>query len=375
MAEESGQEKTEQATPKRLQKAREEGQVARSRELNTTAVLLAGGAGLIMFGGNMAAALQRLASDNFQLQRQTVFDTGAMFAHLGSAFSEIITHTLPFVILMVAAALLAPASLGGWNFSTKALRFKGERINPLSGIKRMFSVNSLVELLKAIAKVSVVVLISVLLLNGYSDSLLAIRSQSVESAISHVLSILGWTFLLMSCSMILIAAVDIPYQLWDHAKKLKMTVQQVKDEMKETDGRPEVRGRIKQLQRELAQSRMMSKVPEADVVITNPTHYAVALKYDPNNADAPVLLAKGSDLIAQRIREIASSEGVPLVSLPPLARAVFHSTEVDQQIPVPLYLAVAQVLAYVFQLKRYNKGLADKPETIQVVDIPEEYRY
>ncbi|MDF1642818.1 MAG: flagellar biosynthesis protein FlhB [Pseudomonadales bacterium] len=368
MAEENGQEKTEDATPRRLEKAREEGQVVRSKELNTTAILLAGAFGLMMFGSPIAVALENVLRYNFVLDRAAIFDDRAMLLHLGHSIQSVATTLAPIGILLMAAAILGPIALGGWNFSVKALAPKANRINPGSGLKRMFSANSMMELVKAIAKFILVLGISLMVLNANQYELMGLNKEGVIPAMAHTVYLLSWSFIFLCSSLILITVMDIPFQIKDHANKLKMTMQQVKDEMKDSEGKPEVKGRIRQLQREMAQGRMMDNVPDADVIITNPTHYAVALKYDPDNMEAPLLIAKGADLVAARIRELGAEHKIPVLSFPPLARAVYHSTEVEEEIPVSLYVAVAQVLAYVFQLRTYRKERTNKP--VMPVDLP-----
>lgn len=370
--EETGQERTEEATPRRLERAREEGQIPRSRELNTAAVLLAGALAMLIFGPGIAARMLALARDSFQIDRTEAFDTGVMAVHLTGSVGWTLGGLAPSLGLMLAVALLAPAALGGWMFSAKPLMPKWDRLDPLAGIGRMFSVRSLIELLKAIAKVVVVGGAAVWLLWWLEADLMGLAAEAVEPAVAHAASIVLWSALALSASTLLIAAVDVPFQLFDHAKKLRMTNQQVREEMKETEGRPEVKSRIRQLQRQVARARMMSAVPKADVVITNPTHYAVALRYDLAKAGAPVLVAKGADLVAFRIREVAQASGVPVVSSPRLARAIFHTTELEREIPAALYLAVAQVLAYVFHLRTRHRGTAGPAPTLPAdFDIPE----
>ena len=346
MAEEdNAQEKTEQATPRRQEKAREDGQVPRSRELATAAVLLSGCAGLMLFGRSVGETLLNLGRTSFQVDRAEAFDSSQLGIRLSGAAIEIAQGLAPFFLLVLIAALIAPMALGGFLLSPKALAPKLSRLNPLEGLKRMVSLKALVELLKSVAKVLVVASVAGLILYASRSDLITIGLQGLRPAIHHSLSVIVWSALGISAATLLIVAVDVPFQLFDHNKKLKMTRQQIKDEMKDTEGKPEVKGRIRQLQREMARSRMMAKVPEADVVITNPTHFSVALSYETAGSGAPVVVAKGTDLLALKIREIAVAHNVPVVSTPPLARAVYYSTEVDQEIPRGLYVAVAQVLA------------------------------
>lgn len=366
----SAQEKTEQPTPKRQEKAREDGQTPRSKELNTTAVLLAGTIGLWWFGGYVVSALERIVRFNFELERETLYDPNAMLSHLGESFSEALWSLVPIFITLALAAAIAPAALGGWLFSAKSIAPKLNRLSPLAGFKRMFSVKSLMELAKSVAKVLVVVGVALLTLKLFETQLLNLSRESLEAGLVHSLELSIWAAILICCSTIVIALVDIPFQIWDHTKKLRMSVQDIKDEMKDSEGKPEVKGRIRQLQREMANNRMMAQVPEADVIITNPTHYAVALKYHPDSMQTPILVAKGVDHRAMKIREIARAHKIEQIESPVLARAVYHTTEVDQAIPQGLYLAVAQVLAYIFQLRNWRKGQGERPEYPRQVRVP-----
>lgn len=374
MAEESGQEKTEKATPKRLEKAREDGQVARSRELNTLAVLLAGAAGLLLFGGFMVSAGTRIIEFSFMFDRDTIFDAGAVFNHLEYSATEALIALTPFFLLMLLASFIGPVSLGGWLVSAKALAPKFSRMNPIEGIKKMFSARALMELIKAVAKFLVVAVVAIIILYVKTDDLLLLGKQSSLVSISNATSILMRSFLLLSLSMVIIALVDVPFQIFDHAKKMKMSVQDVKDELKNTEGKPEIKGRVKQLQQEMAKQRMMANVADADVVITNPTHYAIAIKYDAANMSAPTVVAKGVDNIALMIRKVAEANHVPLLSNPMLARAIYFSTELQQQIPEGLFVAVAQVLAYVLQLKSFEHGNGARPRTLGELEVPDEFK-
>jgi flagellar biosynthetic protein FlhB len=371
----SGQERTEEATPRRQEKAKEEGQIARSRELATLFVLLGGVGGLLLFGGIIGTALGEQMRFNFALPREVAFDTRLALAHLGSSAMAVGFALLPLFALMMLFALAGPIAMGGWLFSTKALMFKGSRINPLSGLKRMFSMHAVMELVKALAKFLLLGGIAVAVIASLQEELLALGLQALEPAVASALRTTGWALLMVSCGMILIAGVDVPFQVFQHKKKLKMTMQEVREEMKDTEGKPEVKGRIRQLQREMARRRMMEQVPGADVVVTNPDHFSVALRYDPAKGGAPVVVAKGVDQIALKIREIARAHEVQLLPAPPLARAIYYTTELEQEVPAPLYLAVAQVLAYVFQLKAYRKGEGQKPKPLGDLDLPPDMRY
>ncbi|MBN3563527.1 flagellar biosynthesis protein FlhB [Aliamphritea spongicola] len=375
MAEESGQEKTEEPTPKRLKDAKEKGDIARSKELATTVSLLAAAFGALMLGDTAATVMMDMMSYNFALDRQAAFDPNLMFQHLGHSLKEGMMSVALFFLIMLVAAFIGPLGLGGWNLSGKALMPKGSRINPLSGLKRMFSLKALLELFKALAKFTVVGVLSFFILDNVKEALFALGAQDIRTAMAGATEIVLWAFVAMSATMILIAVVDVPFQIHDYSKKLKMTMQEVKDEMKNTEGKPEVKGRIRQLQREISQRQMMSAVPEADVVITNPTHFAVALKYDQERGHAPIMVAKGGDFLALKIREIAEANDVTVLSSPALARAIYYSTEIDDEIPSGLFKAVAEVLAYVYQLKRHKKKEGPAPQRLSdQLPIPEELR-
>ncbi|GGI98480.1 flagellar biosynthesis protein FlhB [Halopseudomonas pertucinogena] len=374
MAEDSGQERTEEPTAKRQKESKEKGQVARSRELNTLAVVMVAALGLLMLGPQMARRLMDLMVFNFSIEREALYNTDSMGLHLFASISHGFGGLTVFLLMLLAAALIGPVLLGGWLFSAKLLAPKGERLNPLAGLKRMFSLKALVELLKAVAKFLVVLVMALVVLNMRTDDLLALGNQTLPSAIAQSAWILGTSLVLLACALILIAAVDVPFQIWDNKKKTRMTKQEVRDEYKDSEGKPEVKSRVRQLQREMAERRMMGEVPKADVVITNPTHYAVALKYDPVNSGAPVVVAKGADFLAQKIREVAAEHDVIVLESPPLARAVYYSTELEHPIPAGLYLAVAQVLAYVYQIRQYQQGKGQRPGPMPEPPIPDDLR-
>ena len=367
---ESGQERSEEATAKRQETAREEGQVARSRELNTMLVLMAGSGGLIAYGPGLGTALRDLMRFNFALPREVAFDTNLAVSHLLYSTMSVGNALLPFLGLLLVAALAGPILMGGWLFSTKALAFKGSRINPLEGFQRIFSLTALVELVKSIIKFVVLSGIAIVIIASMKNQLLSLSVQELQPALADALRMAAWSVLGVSCGMILIAAIDVPYQLFDHNRKLKMTKQEIKEEMKDSEGRPEVKGRIRQLQREMARRRMMEAVPKADVIITNPEHFSIALRYDSTRRGAPVVVAKGTEQIAMKIREIGNAHKVPLIPSPTLARAIYYTTEIDREIPAPLYMAVAQVLAYVFQIKTWRAGQGKKPQVPERLPVP-----
>jgi len=364
MAEEdASQEKTEEPTSRKLEKTREDGNVVRSKELNTSAILIVSAICILVFGPLMGNTLMDIMRFCFDFDARASWDTNISGEYFLAALYSACLALLPFFGFLLLTSLAAPISLGGWNFSTKALAPKGSRMNPFSGLKRMFSMNSLVELLKGWGKVIVVATSAILVLVGLKDEFLSMVFEPTENAIAHASRLIAWSFLLMACSTLIIALIDIPFQIFTHAKKLRMTMQEIKDEYKSTEGKPEVKAKIRQLQREMANRRMMSDVPEADVIITNPTHYAVALTYKPNEMPAPLMVAKGVDEVALKIREIGGEYKVPVLELPALARSIYHHTEIGGEIPEGLYIAVAQVLAYVYQVDQWKKGqVREKPQ-------------
>jgi flagellar biosynthesis protein FlhB len=372
MSEDSSQEKTEEASGRKIEKAREEGQIPRSRDLTTSVVLLLGSIALLYYGTFMCGKFIDMMRENFVLSRETIFDPQAMIGKFAHAIYEGLLSMGPFMALMLAASIIGPVALGGFLFSADALMPKLSRMDPIAGLGRMFSMKALIELLKSTAKVSLVLGATVLLLKYYAQDMFRLSDEGINAAIIHSAKISAYAAIVLSLTTIISAAVDVPMQLYEYSKKLKMSKQEVKDESKDTDGKPEVKGRIRQLQREMSQRRMMANVPRADVIITNPTHYAVALSYNPETMATPILLAKGGDNIALKIREIAKAHGVEIIESPVLARAIFHTTELDQEIPSGLYLAVAQVLAYVFQLRTYRKGRGQKPKYPSGIKVPQD---
>ncbi|CAM2852656.1 flagellar biosynthesis protein FlhB [Vibrio neptunius] len=375
MAESDGQERTEDATPRRLQQAREKGQVARSKELASVSVLVIGAIALMWFGDALARALYTLMGRLFDLSREEIFDLPKLFdIALGSLVSLLGPLLLILAVLFIAA-LIGAAGVGGISFSVEAAMPKWSKMNPLSGLKRMVGLQSWVELLKSILKVTLVSGVAFYLIDAAQKDLFQLSMDVYPQNIFHALDILLNFVLLISCSLLIVVAIDIPFQIWQHADQLKMTKQEVKDEYKETEGKPEVKGRIRMLQREAAQRRMMSEVPQADVIVTNPEHFSVALRYKQDTDKAPIVVAKGVDHMALKIREIAREHDIYVIPAPPLARALYHSTELEQEIPDGLFTAVAQVLAYVFQLKQFRKRGGQRPNLkASELPIPPEYR-
>ncbi|HET8705147.1 MAG TPA: flagellar type III secretion system protein FlhB, partial [Pseudomonadales bacterium] len=324
-------------------------------------------------GPYLMTRLSQIFHFNFVLRREELFDEHEMVTHFNISVYDMFIAISPFFAVAAVTAFASPLLLGGWLFSTDAFMPNFGRMNPASGIKRMFSSHGLSELLKALAKFSLLSGITIYTILKFAPEMMHLSAESMEGALIHGSRLLGIAFISLCASLGVIALFDVPYQLWNFISNLKMTKQEQKDEYKETEGSPESKGRIRSMQRKIAMQRMMSKVPQADVVITNPEHYAVALKYDDSASGAPVLIAKGVDLTAFQIRKIAQDNKITIVEAPPLARAIYYSTKLDREIPRGLYVAVAQVLAYVFQLKRYSAGKGPKPK-LKDLPIPEDLR-
>ncbi len=374
MAEESenGQEKTEEPTEKKLNDAKKKGQVPRSKELNSMTIMLIGSASLMLLGSHIIGSISTMMESGLTISRAEIFDTKSLIERLNTSVIDSITGISPFLFLMTVVAIFTPMALGGWAFSAGALAFKGDRISPLSGFKRIFGPQGLMELVKALLKLVFVSGVAIIFLWTKRHEFLGLSALPLTAALQHGAWLIGMSFLVISSSLLFIAAIDVPFQLWDHSKKLKMTLQEVRDEMKDTEGKPEVKAKVRQMQQEMAQRRMMDAVPDADVIITNPTHYAVALKYDQENMAAPVVVAMGKDLIAFRIREIAQESEVEIFEAPPLARALYAQSELKKEIPGPLFFAVAQVLAFVFQLRTARQQGLVMPQRPDPYMSPEE---
>ena len=352
MAEEqTGQERTEQPTERRLQEARKKGQVPRSKELNTMLSLLLASISLLVFGGYISQNLMQISVEGFSIPRELAFDTAQLPFQFMYMASQALLALSPFMAIMLVSVFAGPLLMGGWSFSLESISFKLEKLDPIKGLARIFSLKSLVELAKALAKFVLLLGAAILVFFSIDQQLLSLSSMTPKAAGLEAATILVQVLLILSATMILIVALDVPFELWNHSKQLRMTKQEIKDEMKETDGNPQVKQRIRTLQRQLAEGRMMEDVKTADVVITNPTHYAVALQYLDRPGSAPKVVAKGKDLTALRIRSLAADCDIPIFEAPPLARALYRSTEIGYEIPHVLYMAVARVLAYVFQLK------------------------
>jgi flagellar biosynthesis protein FlhB len=375
MAENSAGERSEDATPKRLQEARDKGQVARSKELTTALLLMTASISLYSFSGAFGKGFATMAQKAWSPDVKTIINEKFMLAALGELFHGVIVAAAPFFLLLFFLATFSSLLTGGLSFSSKALAPKFNRMSMAKGFKRMFGMHALVELVKALAKVSVVFIVGYFVIVSVFPDLIALGTGDIGNSIGQAMDLVARSFFLISLSLLLIAFIDVPYQIWNHAKQLKMTKQEVKDEYKDSEGKPEVKGKIRQKQREISQQRMMEAIPDADVVVTNPEHYSVAIKYDPVRSGAPIVVAKGVDIIAMQIRKVAIANDVAILAAPPLARAIYHTTEIDQEVPQGLYLAVAQVLAYIFQLKSFDQGKGDKPPNLNDLPIPDDFKY
>ena len=367
----SDQEKTEEATPRRLEKAREEGQVARSRELTTFMLLLGGVVGLWGVGGMLYDQLGMVMEQAFLFERRHALETTPMLSLALELGSRTLISMLPLFLLLALVAMVAPALLGGWLISAKSLKPQLSKLNPFKGLKRMFGVQALVELSKAIAKSLLVGSVAVTFLWSQRGTYMGLMDQPIQQALANALELAALACGLIVLTLLVVILIDVPYQLWSHAKKLRMTKDEVKRENKESEGDPHVKARIRQQQQAMARGRMMSQVPEADVIITNPIHYAVALKYEEAGMAAPRVVAKGADQVALRIRELGEEHAVPRLEAPPLARSLYHHVDLDAEVPEALYTAVAEVLAWAFRLRRVSQEGGDVPPTPEDLPVPD----
>ncbi|HEY2020546.1 flagellar biosynthesis protein FlhB [Paraburkholderia sp.] len=372
MAEDSDLDKTEAATPRRLQKAREEGQIVRSRELSTFALLAAGFYGTWAMSGPIGMHLQDMLRASLMFNHASTFDTSRMLIGAGAAAREGLYALLPILGMLALAALLAPLALGGWQLSTKALEPKFDRLDPIAGLGRIFSINGPIQLGMSLAKTLVVGLIGGHAIWARREEILALATQPLHLALANSVHLIGVCCGITVAGMFVVAGLDVPYQIWQFNKKLRMTKEEVKREHRESEGDPHIKGKIRQQQRAIARRRMMAQVPKADVVVTNPTHFAVALQYTDGEMRAPKVIAKGVNLVAARIRELAVENNVPLLEAPPLARALYHNVELNREIPGPLYGAVAEVLAWVYQLRRFKTEGGVAPVAPTELEVPPE---
>lgn len=374
MSEESGQERTQQATEKRKQDAKKRGQVIQSRDLNTAILLIGGSAALLFSSDHIYQTLAELFNRAFQLPRDVLFNDTYLIAMLQSFVIKIFLALAPVFIVLLLLAIVGPLILGAGLFNLELALPKWTRLNPVQGLKRMFSTKSLLELCKASAKLLLILSCALWVSWRSYQHILPLLQQSPLDAITVGLKNLAQTAFFLCASLILLVFIDVPLQIFQHLKTLKMSLQEIRDEHKETDGSPELKGRIRQMQHKISHNRMIAELPKADVILVNPSHYSVALSYDTKKSGAPRVIAKGTDLIAFQIRELAKQHKIPIVSIPPLTRAIYYSTKLNHEIPEGLYIAVAKVLAYIYQLKRYQAGKAQKPILSEDFVIPEELR-
>jgi flagellar biosynthetic protein FlhB len=370
MAEESDLEKTEPASPRRLEKAREEGQVARSRELVTFVMLSTGVGGVWTLGEMMGGHFDSALRNGLQFERASAFDPSHMMNQAGSAVLHAMQALMPVLMLMLVAALVAPMLLGGWLLSAQSLAPNFSKLNPIAGIGRMFSVESLAELVKTIIKSLLVGGVAWWVIMDDLSAIMSLLSEPSRSALPHTLHLVAGSCALIIGSLLLVAGIDVPYQLWSHAHKLRMSREDLRQEHKESDGDPQVKAQIRRQQQQMAKRRMMAEVPKADIIVTNPTHFAVALKYTDKDMRAPRVIAKGTDLVALRIREMAAEHKIPVLEAPPLTRALYRHTKLGDEIPAALYSAVAEVLAWAYQLQRAAEGGAT-PRTPRDLPVPD----
>jgi len=372
MAEDSDLEKTEPASEKRLEQAREEGDVPRSRELSTCTILLAAGGALWAMGGTLVQQLNKNLITGLTLEREAAFDFNLLITKIGVNLLDVLLAFSPVVLVLLLVALGSPLLIGGWLFSAKALQPNFGRMNPISGLGNMISARAGVELLKAIVKTILVGSVAWVVIMGQKEAIFGLPLENLHAGMAHVGHMIAVCFMSIVAALVVIAAIDAPYQMWHYANKLKMTHQEVVQESKESNGNPQIKAKIRQQQREMARRRMMTEIPTADVIVTNPTHFAVALKYTEGGGGAPKVVAKGADEVAAKIRELGAEHNVPLLEAPPLARALYKHTELGDEIPEALYAAVAEVLAYVFQLRSYRERGGIRPEEPRELDVPAE---
>jgi flagellar biosynthetic protein FlhB len=349
----AGEEKTEKPTSKRRSEAREEGQVVQSREVSTTLILVVTFITIKLMGSYFMSHFKALMVSPFRYfdNADSIFRINNIYIYMQNVFINILLLVAPIFIACIITALVSGYIQVGFLFTTKPLTPKFERLNPLQGIKRMFSARSVLELLKSIAKLLVLGYIAYSYIASRASSITILYDMSIEELFMYIADVVFNVVMRMSFALIIIAGIDYFFQWRQNEKGLKMSKEEIKQEFKQSEGNPEIKSKIKQKQRQMAMQRMMQDVPKADVVITNPTHYAVALKYDQEKFAAPMVIAKGQDYVAQRIKLIAKENKVEIVENKPLARSLFSSTEVGEAIPQELYQAVAEVIAYVYTLK------------------------
>lgn len=371
MAEESDLEKTEPASSRRLEQAREEGQVPRSREIGAFLILMVSASTFWFVGPWMMQRTAGIVRHGLTLDSAMAHDSSAMMTRFADLSVEALLAFMPFFLALVVAALAGPFFMGSWVFSLKSMTPDLSRLDPIKGLGRLISWSGVLEFVKAVAKALLVGGVAVWIMWSERGEIFTLFNQSIETGLPHAGYLVSYSFLVIASTMILIIAIDVPFQLWQYHDRLKMTKEEVRQEGREMEGSPEVKSRIRQLQRDAARRRMMGAVPKADVIVTNPTHFAVALSYK-SGMGAPKVVAKGMGQIALKIRELGAEHGVPMLEAPPLARALYRHADLDQEIPAALYAAVAEVLAYVYQLANWRKTGGHYPMPPREINVPAE---
>ncbi|MGS0691962.1 flagellar biosynthesis protein FlhB [Shewanella sp. 0m-4] len=371
----SGQSKTEKATPQKLKKAREQGQVPRSKDLASSALIIGCSLLLTTTADWIAAKVAAMTRINMSFTKAQLDEPGMMTRHLAYSLLEVLNILGPLFLMVALIAMVAGAMPGGPILNFNNANFKYSRIDPIAGLGRMASVKSLVELVKSILKIVLLIGIMLLFLQKNFQALMAVSQLPIDEAVTRGIEMLSLAMLYMGLGLLVITFIDVPYQYWHHHKELRMSLQEVKDEHKQQDGKPEIKAKIRQMQQRLSRSRADISVPKADVLLVNPSHYAVALKYDMTKADAPYVLAKGTDELALYMRDIAKRSGVEVIELPPLTRAIYYSTQIEQQIPAGLFVAIAHILSYVMQLRAARQGKQAKPEPLPHFYIPKNLQH
>lgn len=368
-------EKTEKPSSHSLTKARAKGQIPRAKDLAMAIGLVVNASLALPLFAQIGDALHRILSFNMSLTREEVFDPAQMTSHLGQSLIELLLALLPLSGLIVTIGILAHIVMGGWNFALDPLIPSFAKLSPLKGLKRIFGVQSLVEFAKSVLKIALIATTMLFYVNVESGTIAALYHVGLKDAALLGMEILVDGIFYMALAMLLIGLLDAPYQLWNHLRELRMSKQELKEEHKNLQGNPEIKGRIRRIQMSMAMRSMRRTLPDADVVLTNPTHYAVAIKYDPARCDAPFVIAKGEDHMALQMRSLAQSLGVEVLEIPSLARSIYHTTRVNQQIPPGLYVIMAQILRNVLQLKAFRQGKGDQPAPLSSIEIPDSLKY
>lgn len=368
-------EKTEKPSSHRLSKARAKGQVPRAKDLAAGIVLMVTASLALPLFADIGEALSRILRFNMSLTREEVNDPAQMLSHLGQSMIEMLLALQPLAWLLLVVNVVAHVGMGGWNFSLDPLMPKFSKLSPLAGFKRIFGVQSLAEFFKSVMKIALVALTVLIYGKAKLGTIAALYHVGLKDGARLGMELLVDGIFYMALVILLLGLVDAPYQVWNHLRGLRMSKQELKEEHKNLQGNPMIKGRIRQIQMSMAMRSIRRTLPDADLVLTNPTHYAVAIKYDPARCDAPFVIAKGEDFMAVQMRLMAQSLGVEVLEIPALARSVYHTTRVNQQIPPGLYIIMAQVLHYVLRLKAFRQGKGIQPTPLTSIDIPRSLRH